>query len=75
MLRYILGDSLFFKSLKDYAGDVKFKYGNVSTSDFIQSINQDRKPSVDAEQGLMVQKVLEAVQQSIAEKRFVSVSL
>jgi predicted dehydrogenase len=43
--------------------------------DFIQSIIQDRKPSVDAEQGLMVQKVLEAVQQSIAEKRFVSVSL
>src|SRR3990170_5098223 len=34
--------------------------------DFIQSILRDRKPSVDAEQGLMVQKVLDAVQQSIA---------
>ncbi len=43
--------------------------------DFIQSILQDREPSVDAEQGLMVQKVLDAVQQSIAEKRFVRANL
>jgi len=43
--------------------------------DFIQSILQNRKPSVDAEQGLMVQKILAAVQQSIAEKRFVKVNL
>jgi UDP-N-acetylglucosamine 3-dehydrogenase len=43
--------------------------------DFIQSILQDRKPSVDADQGLMVQKILEAVQQSIAEKKFVKVNL
>jgi predicted dehydrogenase len=43
--------------------------------DFIQSILRDRKPKVDAEQGLMVQKILEATQQSIAEKRFVKVNL
>ena len=44
-------------------------------TDFLQSIIKDRKPSVDAEQGLVVQKILEAVQQSIKEKRFVRVEL
>lgn len=43
--------------------------------DFIQSVLQDRKPKVDAEQGLMVQKILDAVHQSIAEKKFVKVNL
>jgi UDP-N-acetylglucosamine 3-dehydrogenase len=42
--------------------------------DFIQSILKDRKPKVDAEQGLMVQKILEATQQSIKERRFVKVN-
>lgn len=42
--------------------------------DFIQSIVQNRKPKVDAEQGLVVQRILEAAQQSIREKRFVKVS-
>jgi len=43
--------------------------------DFIQSILQDRKPKVDVEQGLMVQKVLDAIHQSIVEKKFVKVNL
>jgi predicted dehydrogenase len=42
--------------------------------DFVQSILQDRKPSIDADQGLMVQKILDAVQLSIAEKKFVRVN-
>jgi predicted dehydrogenase len=42
--------------------------------DFVQSILQDRSPSIDANQGLMVQKVLDAVQRSIAERRFVRVN-
>jgi len=44
-------------------------------NDFVQSIVQDRKPEVDAEQGLAVQKILEATEQSIREKRFVKVNL
>lgn len=43
--------------------------------EFIQSILKDRKPAVDAEQGLMVQKILEAIQQSIKERKFVKVVL
>jgi aminopeptidase N len=39
MLRYVLGDSLFFKTLKDYASDPKFMYKNASTSDFIAEVN------------------------------------
>jgi aminopeptidase N len=39
MLRYILGDSLFFKSLKDYSSNPQFIYGNASTADFIASVN------------------------------------
>ncbi len=39
MLRYVLGDSLFFKFLHDYANDPYFKYGNVSTKEFIETIN------------------------------------
>lgn len=42
---------------------------------FIQSIIQDRKPEVDAEQGLAIQKILEAAQKSITEKKFVKVNL
>ena len=43
--------------------------------DFIQSILQDRKPSVDVDQGLMVQRIIDAVQRSIAEKTFIRVDL
>lgn len=41
MLRYTLGDSLFFAVLKAYATDaVNFKFGNVVTSDFIVKVNE-----------------------------------
>src|SRR3990170_2050493 len=43
--------------------------------DFIQSIPQDRKPSIDADKGLMVQRIVDAVQRSIADKKFVKVDL
>jgi predicted dehydrogenase len=43
--------------------------------EFVQSILKDRSPSVDVTQGLMVQKVLDAVQRSITEKRFIGVDL
>jgi aminopeptidase N len=40
MLRYTLGDSLFFATLKAYATDaVNFKFGNVVTADFITKVN------------------------------------
>jgi len=44
-------------------------------SNFIQSVVQDKRPEVDAEQGLAVQKILEAAQMSTREKRFVKVNL
>jgi len=34
MLRFILGDELFFLVIKEYAADVRFRYKNVSTEDF-----------------------------------------
>jgi aminopeptidase N len=34
MLRGILGDSLFFASLRSYANDPQLKYGNATTEDF-----------------------------------------
>jgi hypothetical protein len=41
MLRYTLGDSLFFAVLKAYATDaVNFKLGNVVTADFITKVSQ-----------------------------------
>jgi len=40
MLRYTLGDSLFFSLLKSYATDaVNFKFGNVVTADFISKVS------------------------------------
>jgi aminopeptidase N len=40
MLRYTLGDSLFFAVIKEYATDVQnFKHGNVATTDFITKVN------------------------------------
>ena len=41
MLRYTLGDSLFFAALKSYATDaVNFKYGNVVTADFVSKVSE-----------------------------------
>lgn len=41
MLRYVLGDSLFFAAIKAYAGDTaNFKYKNAVTDDFTASISQ-----------------------------------
>ncbi len=41
MLRYTLGDSLFFAVLKSYATDaVNFKYGNVVTADFVTKVSE-----------------------------------
>lgn len=41
MLRYTLGDSLFFAVLKSYATDaVNFKFGNVVTADFVTKVSQ-----------------------------------
>jgi len=34
MLRYVVGDSLFFKALKEYATDPNFMFGNASICDF-----------------------------------------
>lgn len=39
MLRYVLGDSLFFASIKGYATDSNFRMQNSVTDDFIQKIN------------------------------------
>ncbi len=41
MLRYAMGDSLFFAAIKAYATDaVNFKYGNVVTADFITKVSE-----------------------------------
>jgi aminopeptidase N len=41
MLRYVLGDTLFFNSLKAYATDTaSFKFKNSVTADFVTKINQ-----------------------------------
>ena len=37
MLRHVMGDSLFFKAIKQYATDNRFRFGTASTADF-QSI-------------------------------------
>ncbi len=34
MLRYIMGDKLFFKSLKDFNADPHYRYKNITTADF-----------------------------------------
>ncbi len=39
MLRYVLGDSLFFASIKGYATDSNFRLQNSVTDDFIQKIS------------------------------------
>lgn len=40
MLRRVMGDSLFFKALKQYASDPRFKFGTASTEDF-RSVCED----------------------------------
>ncbi len=35
MLRYVLGDSLFFSALHSYATDAQFKFGTIRTDDFV----------------------------------------
>ncbi len=39
-LRYVLGDSVFFRVLKDYASDTNFRFKNAVTLDFIDKVNQ-----------------------------------
>ncbi len=39
-LRYVLGDSLFFATMKSYALDTAFRYKNAVTLDFIAKVNQ-----------------------------------
>ena len=34
MLRYVLGDEVFFDVLKKYSNEEKFRYGNISTEEF-----------------------------------------
>lgn len=38
MLRYTLGDSIFFTALKSYTNDKSLQYGNISTEEFIAKI-------------------------------------
>lgn len=38
-LRYVLGDSLFFATLKSYANDTTFRYKNASIKDFNEKVN------------------------------------
>ncbi len=37
MLRHVMGDSLLFETLSDYAADTTFRYGNAVTADFISA--------------------------------------
>lgn len=34
MLRHVMGDTLFFRALRAYAGDSRFRYGTARTADF-----------------------------------------
>lgn len=38
MLRYVLGDSVFFNALKSYTNDPELQFGNISTEEFISKI-------------------------------------
>lgn len=40
MFRNVVGDSLFFAVLKAYTNDVKFRFGNANTDDFISIVNK-----------------------------------
>ncbi len=43
MLRYVLGDSLFFKAMHDYANEPGLKFKNAFTEDFTRIINSVTK--------------------------------
>jgi len=40
MLRHVLGDEVFFDVLKKYSNDEKFRYGNVSTEEFVSFVEE-----------------------------------
>lgn len=39
MLRYVLGDSAFFATLKSYGTNPSFKFNSITTDDFVQQFN------------------------------------
>ncbi|MCX6280286.1 MAG: M1 family metallopeptidase, partial [Bacteroidetes bacterium] len=39
-LRYVMGDSLFFKAMRDYASDPNLMYKNAFTEDFVNIVNK-----------------------------------
>ncbi|MFI5145394.1 MAG: hypothetical protein ACHQJ4_07335, partial [Ignavibacteria bacterium] len=43
----LIGDDLFFKVLKEYANDTKFKYKSARTQDFIDKANEVTGMSLD----------------------------
>lgn len=47
MLRYVLGDSKFFDAMKKYANDVRFRYGNVNTRQFIDFLEETTDTELD----------------------------
>lgn len=48
MYRYVVGDSLFFSSLYDYANDtVNFRYKSATIPDFIEKMNQSTGQDLD----------------------------
>ncbi len=47
MYRYVVGDSLFFKSIYDYANDTDFRYKSATIPDFIEKMNESTGLSLD----------------------------
>jgi len=48
LLRYVVGDSLFFQAVMDYATDtVNFKHKSAVTADFVTKINQSTGQNLD----------------------------
>jgi aminopeptidase N len=43
MLRYVLGDSAFFATLKTYGTTPEFKFNSITTDDFVQQFNASAK--------------------------------
>lgn len=43
MLRYVLGDSAFFATLKSYGTQPSFKFNSITTDDYVQSFNASAK--------------------------------
>ncbi len=46
-LRYVLGDDVFFKVMKDYATDTNLMFGNAFTTDFISTANETSGQNLD----------------------------